>query len=114
MDENFLIKLSLIATLFGIGLLIFVSDKIKVKEYKIEEINETQLDQDIRVVGKIVSIKETSKLLILTLKNKKEIKAALLKEDKIEFKKGMMVEVIGKLETFEKEFQIEARQVRAL
>jgi len=116
MIESNLIKISLILSLVGIVILILISDKIKIKDYQINELSKEVLEKEVTVSGKIVNIKETPGLEIITISdNTKPIKVVLFKdENKIQLKKGQEIEVTGKLKIYQKDFEIEAKEIKII
>ena len=122
MSETNLISISLALSIIGIIILIFISDKIKVKEYQIKEImldqtlSKSLLEKEIQVKGVITNLKETSNSLLITIsENKNNLKVIVYKKDKvIKLNKGQRIEVKGKLKTFEKEFEIEATEIKVI
>ena len=84
MAESFLIKLSLVMSIVGIIILFFISDKLKPKEYSISLLSRENLENTIKVNGKITDIKETKDISVLTLKDGSgEIKVTLFKNNQI-------------------------------
>ena len=103
-------------SIVGIIILFFISDKLKPKEYSISLLSRENLENTIKVNGKITDIKETKDISVLTLKDGSgEIKVTLFKNNQIiKPKKGQFVEVIGKYKIFRKEFEIEAKEIKIL
>ncbi len=116
MAESTLINISLFMAIIGIIILFFISDKIKIKEYNLNEISEELIDKEIKINGKIEDIKELKNSLLLTLsENKNKLKVIIYKKDKIVgLKKNQMIEVTGKLKIYEKEFEIEAEEIKII
>ena len=122
MSESNLISISLVLSLIGIIILFFISDRIKVKEYQIKDImldktlSKDLLEKDIIVKGKITNLKETANSLLITIsENKNYLKIIVYKKNNlVKLKEGQRIEVKGKLKTFEKEFEIEASEIKLI
>ena len=122
MSESNLISISLVLSLIGIIILFFISDRIKVKEYQIKDImldktlSKDLLEKDIIVKGIITNLKETANSLLITIsENKNYLKIIVYKKNNlVKLKEGQRIEVKGKLKTFEKEFEIEASEIKLI
>jgi len=122
MSESNLISISLALSIIGIIILFFISDRIKVKEYQIKDImldktlSKDLLEKDIIVKGIITNLKETANsLLIIISENKNYLKIIVYKKNNlVKLKEGQRIEVKGKLKTFEKEFEIEASEIKLI
>ena len=51
MSEELLIKISLVVSLIGIGLLVLFSDKFKIKEYPISSLTTEELEKQVKIIG---------------------------------------------------------------
>ena len=116
MAESLLIKITLVISIIGIIILFFISDKLKPKEYQINFLSKENLEELVKIRGKITDLKETQGITILTIEDKSgPIKVTLFKNNQIiKPRKGQFVEVIGKFKTFRKEFEIEAKEIKIL
>ena len=116
MAESLLIKISLVLSIIGIIILFFISGKIKPKEYQINFLSKNNLEELVKIKGKITDIKESKGLTMLTVADKSsEIKVILQKSNQIiKPKKGQEIEVTGKFRTFRKDFEIEAEEIKVL
>ena len=112
MEEQNLIKLSLIVSLTGILIILFISESIEIKEYKIKDISEEQLDKEVKVEGAITRITETPGLIIFNLNDKTgEITTILFKEEPINLTLNQKVQVQGKVIKYKNKLEIEANQI---
>lgn len=105
MEDKTLFKISLVCSLLGILILIFISSKIELPIINIKDITEKQLDQKIKIRGEIVSIKPLDDLTILTIKDQTgEIKAIIFK--KIDLEEKTIIETKGTLTEYKGELEI--------
>lgn len=105
MEDKTLLKVSLICSILGILILIFISHKIEIPITDIREINKDQLDQKIKVRGEISSITSLDDITILTIDDSTgEIKTVLF--DKIDLKQNTVVEISGTIEEYKGEIEI--------
>ena len=115
MTESLLIKVSLVFSIIGIIILFFISDKIKPKEYQINKLTKDELEKEVKIIGKIKNLKQLNKGLLITLEDKtSSIKVILFENKNIKLRTGINIEVIGKLKTYQKEFEIEAHEINIL
>ncbi|MBS3171047.1 OB-fold nucleic acid binding domain-containing protein [Candidatus Woesearchaeota archaeon] len=116
MAESFLIKLSLVISIAGLIILFFISEKIRPKEYQINLLSKENLEQLIKIKGTINNVKEIKGLIIMTVEDKSgEIKVILSRKNQIlKPEKDQEVEVIGKFKAYQKDFEIEAQEIKIL
>ncbi len=116
MTESILIKITLIMFLIGILILIIISDKTKIKEYPINKISKDLIEKEIKITGKISNLKETKDYIIVNITNdKNSIKSIIYKnKTSLKLKEGQKVELTGKVKVYEKEFEIEAIEIKIL
>ncbi len=109
-------KLSLIISIIGLVVLFLISERIKPKEYQINLLSKENLEQLIKIKGKITNIKEVKGLSIMEVEDESgKIKVILSKKDQIvKPKKGQEVEVMGKFQAYQKDFEIEAQEIKIL
>lgn len=112
MEEKVLLKLSLIVSLTGILILIFISNSIEIKEYKISELNKDTIGKDVKVEGRITRITETPGLYIFNIEDETgEITAIAFKEDPINLTKDIQVILEGKIIEYKNKLEIEVQQI---
>lgn len=115
MEEKTIFKASLVCSIIGILLIIFISDNLEAKTFNISDINVAMLDQEIKVIGNISAIRQTKGLTILTLKdNSGSIPVIVFKRNNEIFLKGSKVEITGDVSEFKNELQITAKQIKTL
>lgn len=114
MVEDFLIKISLVFSIIGIIILFLISDKIKPKEFQISKLSKDELEQEVKIIGKIKTLKQSNEMTALTIEDKTDSIKVILFEKDLKLKTGLKVEVIGKFKAYQKEFEIEADSVKVL
>ena len=113
MQAKTLLKLSLIISVIGIFTLLLIIEKIEIKNSDISNISNYSLDQKVKVKGFISSVKNLPGILILTLRdNSGEITVIVFKEEEIELKKDMLIEVEGTLKEYKGKLEIEADKIK--
>ncbi len=112
MKESTLFKIALFFSLIGIFLIVVIAENLEIKLYKISSITNSNLDEKVKIIGVVDSIKETPGLIILDVKDETgKIKVVLFKEEKIEINKYDNVEVIGKIVKYKNILEIEAETI---
>ncbi len=115
MEEKTIFKASLLCTLIGTLILIFLAENLEPETLKISEVTLGQLDQETKIIGNITSIRETKGLIILSVKDSSgSIPVVIFKKGNESFEKGSQVEVRGKISEFNNQVQITARQIKTL
>ncbi len=112
MHEKTLLKISLITSLVGILILLIILDKIDISDSDIASINKTLIDKQVKIKGEITRTTETPGLYILNVKdNTGNIDIIIFKEDKIELKKGDIVEIEGQITEYQDKLELIAKKV---
>ena len=107
-------KITLVLSIIGILLLFFISDKIKPKEYSLSELSKEVLEKEIKVKGEITKITEKPELTIMYIKDSTEKEIKVISFGKLNLKKGLNIEVIGKLKSYKNELEIEAKEINLI
>jgi len=112
MKDETILKISLIISITGIFLLLFILEFSEVKPFQIKDISEEQLELQVKIQGEIISIKETPGLYILKIDDLTEtLTVIIFKEEPINIKKGMYVEITGKVQEYKDELEIIADKI---
>ncbi len=110
---NFLFRLALIISLIGIFTLIMLSNSIEPRLIFIKDINKKDIEEFIKIKGSIINIKNIENITILEIDDKTgKIKAILY--DRIELKKNLSVEIIGRLTDFNGNLEIDANKIKMI
>lgn len=96
MKEKTLLKTALICAVLGTALLMFLADKIEVKE---SNINELEDGDDAKVSGVIKRITNVGNLTFIEIETTQIITA--LAFDNVNLEKGSYIEVIGSVQEYE-------------
>ena len=115
MNEKTLFILAFTCTLFGILIILFISESIEIKSMPIKDITEDHIGKEVRIIATISSIKTTPGLYLLTLADEtKSIKAIIFKEQELGFKNNDKVEVIGEVIKYKNILEIQVNQLKIL
>ncbi|MBS3168226.1 OB-fold nucleic acid binding domain-containing protein [Candidatus Woesearchaeota archaeon] len=115
MEENLIIKLSLICTILGIILLVIISDKIELPSSEISSISEKEIGKNIKVIGKVNRVTEKNTITIIDLEDKTGIiQIVAFKPENLKLKKGGLIQVRGKVSLYESSTQIYADSIEII
>ena len=111
MQEKQLLKICIIISIIGLSLLYLYSEEIELKP--IRTIEESKVDQVIKLQGKVNSLSQQEKIAFLDVENEKiELtKVILFKDEDIWLKEGDYVEITGTVEDYKGEKEIIANKV---
>lgn len=112
MKEKTLFKLSLIIIIIGLIILFFVSENIEIDEKAISKINAENLDEHVKLTGKITNIYQTDKVTILELEKPESITVVIF--EKMNLNKDDLVEIIGTVEEYEGKMEVIGQRVRVI
>jgi len=109
MKESTLLKISLISSLIGVLLLLVVSTQLKVDEKLISEIDETNLDSQVRINGVVVDSQKRGTVTLINLAQLEEMQIVVFTN--ITLNKGDYIEVTGKIGEYENQLQLVADKI---
>jgi len=107
MKDSTLLKISLIFGAIGLIGLSIITSTASLDEISISKIDQTDLDQKVKITGKIEKITSTEKATFLEISKKETITAVVF--EPVDLEKGSFVEVIGQVDKYkgEKELLVE-------
>ena len=71
MKEKTLFKIAILCTVVGLLVLFFFSSHIEVDSIDVSRIDATDIDSEVRVVGKVLSVSSTEKVMFLSVGQEK-------------------------------------------
>jgi len=110
-----LLRAALISAIIGTALLLFLSAKLEPRLINIDEIDVRKIDNSVKIIGSVTSVKDTQSLFIFDVEDesgKIKVIAYKGKEEAIGLNEGMKVEIIGKVKEYEGEIEIEANSIK--
>jgi DNA/RNA endonuclease YhcR with UshA esterase domain len=105
-----LFKISLIISLFGILILLILSNTLTPKLFNIKDINSNDAYKKILLEGVVVSIKNYPDFTIIRLKDNTG-SINVIVEDNIDLEKNTTVKIIGKINEYNNELEIKADKI---
>lgn len=112
MKDETLLKISLIISVTGIFILLFLLEYSQLDLIKIQNVTQNELETQVKIQGELVSVKETPGLYILKIDDQtKTITVIVFKETPIEFKKGTYLEITGEVQKYKDELEIIADKI---
>ena len=116
MKEKTLLKLSLIFSVLGIIILLLISSNLKIDTKSIEKIEQEEIGNTIKVIGKIERITDMEKVMFITLAQQKTetVSVILFKDANITIPEGSYVEITGTLDDYEGKKEIIADKIRMI
>lgn len=111
-----LLKVALVSAIIGTALLIFLSAKLEPRLISIDRIDVRKIDNFVKIMGSVTSVKDTQSLLIFDVKDESGIIKVIAYKGKeeIDLNKGMQIEIIGKVKEYKGELEIEASSIKNL
>ncbi|MAG45195.1 MAG: hypothetical protein CMH63_00275 [Nanoarchaeota archaeon] len=108
-----LLKVSLTVSILGIFSLLLISEYSEIPLQNIKDLTIEQLETKVKVSGELISIKETSGLYLLKLKQSNSlIPIVIFKESSLDLKKKSQLEITGTLTEYNNEFEILADTIK--
>lgn len=115
MDENTLLKFSLLFSILGILTILFISETVSIDLSKISDITQENIDEKVRLQGTITAVGESPGLLILTLEDETgKITVMIFKDNDTIIEKNLHVEIIGIVSEYKNNVEIIADEIKVV
>ncbi len=108
MDDDTLLKSALVIGIIGLVTLFFLSKTIEIKELKIEEINEKNIGEKVKIRGIIKKFTPKENVNFIEFENSKIL---IVYFDEINLNKGDLIEVVGGVELYKGKLEIVAEEI---
>jgi len=108
MHNNTLLKIALLGSVIGVGLLFLLSSSIEIDEQLISKLDEVREGELVEVSGVVVSLNDLGKVMYLDIEERKieDVSVVLFKDGRVKVREGDYVKVIGSVEEYNGEKQI--------
>ena len=113
MKENTLVKISIIFSLIGLLALYFISDRIKIGEYKPNAIN-SEIGQDTKLKGVVKSARKIGNTVVLEVEQNIISDVVILDKNNINLTAGEFIEAIGNIQEYNGKEEIIANRIRVI
>lgn len=107
---KFLLKLSLVCSLIGLALIIFLANHLEPEPISLVEIDERDLESNVKVQGKIINIFDYDNLVVFTIEDG-DGKIDIVFYNNFPFQEQDRVEIIGKVIEYKGKIEIEAIKI---
>jgi len=112
MKEETLFKISLICSLLGVLIILYISENTEIPSSNISNITDKDIETKVTIIGLVNSVKETPGLIILNVGDKTgNITVIAFKEENITIEKGRIIEIEGKVVEYNKQLEIQADSI---
>src|SRR3989344_4088476 len=112
MKDKTLLKISLVTTVIGILILLFILDRISLSNSNLSNITKDNLDENIKIKAELVKITETPGLYILTVRDFSGIMTVIVfKDESLELKEGDVLEIEGRVTSYNGKLEIIAKKI---
>lgn len=108
-----LTKIALFLSIISLFVLYIISNNISIEEKNIAKINHKNIEEQIKIVGKINRITELEEVYFLELEQTSKITVVVFKDEKIFLNKEDYVEIEGKIDEYNGNIQIIANKITA-
>ncbi len=114
--ESNLLKLSFICSLLGILLLMFISERIEVKESYISSITMSKIDNDVKITANVLSVNRLQDVMFLKVKDATASMdvVAFEPEDSFILAPGDNIEIQGKVALYNNKLEIIAKTIKSV
>ena len=114
MEEKKLLQIALISGIVGIIILFIVSERINLEVSNINSITLKNFNQEVKIRGTITSIKETTKLRIIDVKDETNSITIISFSKELPLEKDTKIEVQGKIIKYKDQPEIQARTIKII
>ncbi|MBI2652303.1 hypothetical protein HYX00_02450 [Candidatus Woesearchaeota archaeon] len=114
MKETTLLKIALICSLIGLITLYFISTRIDIKDYNPNKLNK-DIGEDVNLKGVITKITDKGNVIFIEVNQQNPITVVLFSDDdNLKLKSGDDVEVIGRVQEYNRKNEIIAQKIRVV
>ena len=114
MKEKTLLKIALICGIIGLIILFIISDNLEIKEKDIDKINKANVEEDVKLIGKISKITQLDKVAFIELEQPATMTIIVFKDKNLSLYKGDNIEIIGEIDEYNGELEVIAQRIRVL
>lgn len=114
MKEKNLLKIAFICGILGVVILFLISENTEISEKDIDKINKDNLEENVKLKGRITKITQLDKVTFIELEQPSTITVIVFKDENLSLYKGDDVEIIGEIEEYEGELEVIAERIRVL
>ena len=104
-------QISLFVSLVGVLVLLIVCEGIETEEFKIGMLNESFIEEKVKVVGTIEKIFTSENLIVIDLKDETGMVKVVVFSDYVDVWEGDVVQVEGEVREFNGELEIGAKVI---
>ena len=108
MKDSTLLKISLIISILGILILFFIADTSKIKEVDVKELEDYK-DKTVKIKGVVEQVTKTESATFLKVKQPSLVTVVVF--EPLDITSGNYVEVTGKVDEYNDEYEILADKV---
>jgi RecJ-like exonuclease len=112
MNERRLKEISLFISLIGVIILMFVSENMEVNKILIQDVDESFLDKEVRVVGDVSNTLDKESFTLFDLTDETGKIKVIAYEDI--YPEGRKVEILGKVTEYNGALEIEAKIISVI
>ena len=112
MKENQLLRISIIFSLIGILILFYLTGSLEPRAYEINSLTKDNIDDVVKVNGRVSSFSETPGLYLINLKDDTVmITVVVFKDDELELMEGMEIEIVGQVTEYQDRLELIAKEI---
>lgn len=112
MQESALLRMAIIVAVIGLIALFAISATTELDITNTYDIDRGLVNKDVRVIGKIISVKELDKTLLLEVSQQKPVTVVVFKDGKSRnFSAGDEVDISGQVKDYRGRLEIVAEKV---
>jgi len=109
MKDSTLLKISLIISILGILILFFIADNSKIKEVEVNKL-EHYKDKTVKIKGIIEEVTKTESATFIKVKQPNLVEVVVF--EALNLSKGNYVEITGKVDEYNDEYEILADKIK--
>ena len=116
MKEQTLLKIAIVTALLGMFSLYLLSDAINIDESSISKIEQEEPGKSVKILGTIEDLYQGETSSVLTIKRPEDVTVFVYrnKQPNMTLAIGDQVEIIGKIDEFNNQQQVQANRIRKL
>jgi len=112
MKETLLLKIALICSLVGLVALFFISQKIELKDYKPNFLNNKNVGDSVNLSGKISKVTAGNNVVFIELIQQVPVSVVVFTDKNVNLNENDFVEISGKIQEYNGKEEIIADKIK--
>ena len=113
MEEQTLLRICLIASIIGIGALLWISSSSEIKLSEISRLD-SMVGRSVRINGQVIAIQTFDNRMVVTLNQEEKLSIVVFKAKNLSIEEGDNIQVTGMAQEYNGKLELIAEKIKIL